>query len=80
MKKLILDAEEEQILRDLEDGVYVSVPNIEEEKERFRVIASHTLRPSPLLVAFIDETERETKEGKGKISPTLDALIEDLNS
>jgi len=43
MKHIILDKEEEQILKDFEDGKYVRVKNFEQEKKRLQEIARNTL-------------------------------------
>lgn len=43
MKYIILDEEEEQILKDVEDGKYVKVANFEQEKRRLQEIARNTL-------------------------------------
>ncbi len=43
MKYIILDKEEEQILKDFEDGKYVRVKNFEQEKKRLQEIARNTL-------------------------------------
>ncbi|MBI2613932.1 MAG: hypothetical protein HYW62_04110 [Candidatus Levybacteria bacterium] len=44
MKHIILDKEEEQILKDFEDGKYVRVKNFEQEKKRLQEIARNTLK------------------------------------
>ncbi|MBF8250026.1 MAG: hypothetical protein HW400_627 [Candidatus Levybacteria bacterium] len=43
MKYIILDKEEEQILKDFEDGKYVRVKDFEQEKKRLQEIARNTL-------------------------------------
>lgn len=43
MKIYQLDPEEEQILKDFEDGKYVKVKNFEQEKKRLQEIARNTL-------------------------------------
>ena len=43
MKHVILDKEEEQILKDVEDGKYIRVKNFEQEKKRLQEIARNTL-------------------------------------
>ena len=43
MKIYQLDPEEEQILKDFEDGKYVRVKNFEQEKKRLQEIARNTL-------------------------------------
>lgn len=43
MKHIIFDKEEEQILKDFEDGKYVRVKNFEQEKKRLQEIARNTL-------------------------------------
>ena len=43
MKYIILDEEEEQILKDVENGKYVKVKNFEQEKRRLQEIARNTL-------------------------------------
>jgi len=44
MKHIILDKEEEQILKDFEDGKYVRVKDFEQEKKRLQEIARNTLK------------------------------------
>ena len=44
MKIYQLDPEEEQILKDFEDGKYVRVKNFEQEKKRLQEIAKNTLQ------------------------------------
>ena len=43
MKAIILDKEEEQIIKDFEAGKYVRVKNFATEKKRFQQIARNTL-------------------------------------
>lgn len=43
MKYIMLNDEEEQILRDIEAGKYVRVENFEQEKKRLQEIARNTL-------------------------------------
>lgn len=43
MKHIILDEEEEQILKDFEDGKYIRIKNFEQEKKRLQEIARNTL-------------------------------------
>ena len=44
MKKYKLDLEERQILKDYEDGKYVTVDNLDEEIKRVREAAKNTLQ------------------------------------
>lgn len=44
MKSIILDEEEEQILKDFEAGKYVRVKDFEKEKKRLQEIARNTLK------------------------------------
>ena len=43
MKTVILDEEEEQIIKDFEAGKYIRVKNFEQEKKRLQEIARNTL-------------------------------------
>lgn len=43
MKYFELTKEEEKILKDVENGVYVSVPNFEEQKKYYQQVAKNTL-------------------------------------
>ena len=44
MKQIILDKEEEQILKDFEEGKYIRVKDFEQEKKRLQEIAKNTLQ------------------------------------
>ena len=44
MKQIILDKEEEQILKDFEEGKYIRVRDFEQEKKRMQEIAKNTLQ------------------------------------
>ena len=44
MKQIILDKEEEQILKDFEEGKYIRVKDFEQEKKRMQEIAKNTLQ------------------------------------
>jgi len=43
MKHIMLDKEEEQILKDFEEGKYVRIKDFEQEKKRLQEIARNTL-------------------------------------
>ena len=44
MKQIILDKEEEQILKDFGEGKYIRVKDFEQEKKRLQEIAKNTLQ------------------------------------
>ena len=46
MKYIILDREEEQFLKDFEEGKYVKVKDFDQEKKRLQEIARNTLNKS----------------------------------
>lgn len=52
-----LDEEELQILADIEAGLYVSVPNLEERKEELKQIAMNTLRKNKNINIRLSERD-----------------------
>lgn len=57
MKYIILDEEEEQILKDVEDGKYVKVKNFEQEKRRLQEIARNTLNKTKNINIRLSERD-----------------------
>lgn len=57
MKTIILDDEEEQILKDFEAGKYVRVKNFEQEKKRLQEIARNTLNKTKNINIRLSERD-----------------------
>lgn len=57
MKTIILDKEEEQIIKDFEAGKYVRVKNFEQEKKRLQEIARNTLNKNKNINIRLSERD-----------------------
>lgn len=57
MKTIILDDEEEQIIKDFEAGKYVRVKNFAAEEKRLRQIAGNTLRKNKNINLRVSERD-----------------------
>lgn len=57
MKTIILDKEEEQIIRDFEAGKYIRVKNFEQEKKRLQEIARNTLNKTKNINIRLSERD-----------------------
>lgn len=64
MKYVILDEEEEQIIKDFEAGKYVRVKNFEQEKKRLQEAARNTLNKTRNI--NIRLSERDVHKLKAK--------------
>ena len=64
MKYVVLDKEEEQIVKDFEAGKFIRVKNFEEEKTRLQQIARNTLNKNKNI--NIRLTERDLHKLKVK--------------
>ncbi len=69
MKYIILNEEEEQILKDFEAGKYIRIKNFEQEKKRLQEIARNTLNKTRNINIRLSERDvhklkaRAIKEG-----------------
>lgn len=57
MKYVVLTDEEEQILKAVEAGEFVSVSNLEEEKKRYQQIAKNTLNKTKNINIRLSERD-----------------------
>lgn len=57
MRTIILDDEEEQIIKDFEAGKYVRVKNFEQEKRRLQQIAKNTLKKNKNINLRLSEKD-----------------------
>lgn len=57
MKAIILDGEEEQIIKDFEAGKYIRVKNFEQEKKRLQEIARNTLKKTKNINIRLSERD-----------------------
>ena len=57
MKTIILDEEEEQIIKDFEAGKYIRVKNLEQEKKRLQEIARNTLNKTKNINIRLSERD-----------------------
>lgn len=57
MRAIILDDEEEQIIKDFEAGKYVRVKNFEQEKRRLQQIAKNTLKKNKNINLRLSEKD-----------------------
>ncbi len=64
MKYLILDAEEEQIIKDFEAGKYVRVKDFEKQKKLFQEYARNTLNKTKNINLRL--SERDVQKLKSK--------------
>ncbi len=64
MKHFILTDEEEQILKDYEEGRFVTIENVESEKKRYQKIAEATLNKTKNI--NIRLSERDLHKAKVK--------------
>lgn len=64
MKYIILDGEEEQILKDFEAGKYVRVENFEQEKKRLQEIAKNTLNKTKNINIRLSEGDLHKLKAK----------------
>lgn len=68
MKHFVLTEEEEQILKDFEDGKLVTIDNVEDEKKRFQKIAAATLNKTKNI--NIRLSEKDLQKAKVKAAET----------
>lgn len=74
-----LDEEEKQILADYEAGLFVPVPNMEQEKERHRQIARNTLLKNKNISLRISEAHiTKLKEKAAKAGLPYQTIISTL--
>ncbi len=64
MKYIILDKEEEQILKDFEDGKYVRVKDFEQEKKRLQEIARNTLNKTKNINLRLSQRDLQKLKAK----------------
>ena len=64
MKNYKLDSEEKQILKDYDDGKYVSVDNLDEEIKRAREAAKNTLQKTKHINIRLPERDIQKLKAK----------------
>lgn len=64
MKYFILSEEEEQILKDYEEGKLTSIDNLEEEKKRYQKIAKATLNKTKNINIRLSEKDLRKLKAK----------------
>ena len=64
MKNYKLDSEEKQILKDYDDGKYVSVDNLDEEIKRAREAAKNTLQKTKNINIRLPERDIQKLKAK----------------
>ena len=62
MKRYTLDAEEKQILRDVEAGKFVTIPHVKEEMARIKAIAQAQLKTKNINIRLAETDILALKE------------------